>query len=139
METSTIHLATWRGRYEALSARLELEPQHPLVWHRRLEAKVLRFLLSRYGEAPSAPLPVGSGLWMSWLAFATLPGEARFAARDHLKTLRRIARANAEARASSKKLRSFFQNFAPTGSFWLEQERQTIEHCAIQRERERAL
>ena len=45
----------WGERLRILEAQLKREPANMMIWHWRGEARVLRFLLGRYGQQPSAP------------------------------------------------------------------------------------
>ena len=76
-----ISLLKWRERLNRLDSQLNAEPDASLAWRWQGEAKVLRFLLRRYGEGrPLSPLRNGGALWISWLAL-DVPEKARLSPR----------------------------------------------------------
>ena len=59
---------TWSERLQMLQAQIEGEGDNPFVWHWRMEAKILRFLLRRHGEwrPESVPAPTLEEAAVEW-------------------------------------------------------------------------
>ncbi len=135
-----ISLPLWRERLDRLNSQLNAEPDAPRGWRWRSEAKVLRFLLRRYGEGrPLSPLGNGGALWISWLALDA-PEKTRLSPRALVSKLWHIARLNREVPLDRDKSGSFWAAFFhSTGDAQLEGQKRQFEIVAKESERKRNL
>ena len=108
-------LASWRERLHVLQAQLQNDEADGCAWQWRIEAKVLRFLLRRYGNrvppyspepAPAPHLSLQLSLIRLSLAACGIKTKHERPSPEQCKTtLQRIGRVNQEARLQAERER----------------------------------